>query len=52
MGHPCLVLWGSGATSGGEGAAFAVEIRAGEKVLAEFDQRRKEIGLPMDVAPS
>ena len=45
-------MWGSGATSGGEGAAFAVEIRAGEKVLAELDQRRKEIGLPMDVASS
>ena len=41
-------MWGSGATSGGEGAAFAVEIRAGEKVLAEFDDRRKRSGLRME----
>lgn len=45
-------MWGSGATSGGEGAAFAVEIRAGEKVLAELDQRRKDIGLPMGATSS
>jgi len=41
-------MWGSGATSGGEGAAYAVEIRAGEKVLAEFDERRERAGLSMD----
>ena len=34
-------MWGSGATSGGEGAAYAVEIRAGEKVLADLDKRRE-----------
>ena len=40
-------MWGSGATSGGEGAAYAVEIRAGEKTLAELDARRQSAGLRM-----
>jgi hypothetical protein len=43
-------MWGSGATGGGEGAAYAVEIRAGEKVLAELDQRRQKAELRMDGA--
>jgi hypothetical protein len=43
-------MWGSGATSGGEGAAYAVEIRAGEKVLAELDKRRVDAGLRMNEA--
>ena len=41
-------MWGSGATSGGEGAAFSVEIRAGEKALAELDRRRESAGLRMN----
>jgi hypothetical protein len=41
-------MWGSGATSGGEGAAYAVEIRAGEKVLSDLDKRRERAGLRMD----
>jgi hypothetical protein len=41
-------MWGSGATSGGEGAAYAVEIRAGEKVLADLDKRRKSAGLQIN----
>ena len=43
-------MWGSGATSGGEGAAYAVEIRAGEKVLADLDKRRQSAGLRMNEA--
>ena len=38
-------MWGSGATSGGEGAAYAVEIRAGERVLADLDKQRMSAGL-------
>jgi hypothetical protein len=43
-------MWGSGATSGGEGAAYAVEIRAGEKILADLDKRRQSAGLRMNEA--
>jgi hypothetical protein len=43
-------MWGSGATSGGEGAAFLLDIDAGKKVLAELDRRRKQAGLPIDAS--
>jgi hypothetical protein len=45
-------MWGSGATSGGEGAAFAREIEAGEKILAELDKRRERAGLQLGQPPA
>jgi hypothetical protein len=41
-------MWGSGATSGGEGAAFGRQIQAWEKALAELDRRRQSAGLRMN----
>ena len=38
--------WGSGATSGGEGAARAVEIRAAERAWEELESRRAVRRLP------
>ena len=45
-------MWGSGATSGGEGTAYGVEIRAGERGLADLDKHRLSAGLRLDGEPA